>query len=185
MNHDIKEWQTSLQACLDALRERISLDENRLLVIGASTSEVTGGRIGTAGSEEAAKALYEVLDFFQQDTGMHMAFQGCEHINRALVMERAAAARFGGEEVAVVPHRRAGGAMASQAYVSLTDPVLVEHIRADAGIDIGDTLIGMHLKHVAVPVRGGTNSIGNAHVTMAVTRPKLIGGARARYPESE
>ncbi|SFL87240.1 TIGR01440 family protein [Salibacterium qingdaonense] len=185
MTHDIKEWQTSLQACLDALREQTTLDQDRLLVIGASTSEVTGGRIGTAGSAEAAEALYEVLDFFQQDTGVNMAFQGCEHINRALVMERAAAARFGGEEVAVVPHRRAGGAMASHAFASFSDPVVVEHIRADAGIDIGDTFIGMHLKHVAVPIRGSVDSIGNAHVTMAVTRPKLIGGTRALYPESE
>ncbi|MFZ4452993.1 TIGR01440 family protein [Salibacterium aidingense] len=184
MNDQMKEWQTSLQSCLELLRERTVLDNTKLLVIGASTSEVIGSQIGSAGSEEAAEALYDVLAAFQQKTGVHLVFQGCEHINRALVMERTAATEFRWEEVTVIPHRRAGGAMAAHAYASLSDPVVVEHVQADAGIDIGDTFIGMHLKHVAVPVRGSVSSIGEAHVTMAVTRPKLIGGARARYPEA-
>ncbi|MGY4688410.1 TIGR01440 family protein [Salibacterium sp. K-3] len=184
MNHEIKEWQTSLQGCLDVLQERLTFNKRNVFVIGASTSEVTGSRIGSAGSEEAAEALYDILSSFQEETGVHLAFQGCEHINRALVVERASAEWFGFEEVVTVPHRRAGGAMAAHAYSSFSDPVVVEHVRADAGIDIGDTFIGMHLKHVAVPVRSRVTSIGGAHVTMAVTRPKLIGGARARYPES-
>ncbi|RSL29660.1 TIGR01440 family protein [Salibacterium salarium] len=183
MSHLIKQWQMSLQACLDVIRERTTLDEDKLFVVGTSTSEVIGKHIGSAGSEEAADALYEILARFQQKTRGHLAFQGCEHINRALVVERATANAFHLEEVTAVPHRKAGGAMAAHAYSAFSDPVVVEHVKADAGIDIGDTFIGMHLKHVAVPVRGEVTSVGNAHVTMAVTRPKLIGGARAKYPK--
>ncbi|MFB4163317.1 TIGR01440 family protein [Alteribacillus sp. JSM 102045] len=183
MNDAAKQWQSSLRICLNTISSHIRLDQNHIFVIGCSSSEVIGEKIGTAGSEDAAKALYEVFTEFKKDTGVHLAFQSCEHINRALVIERETARAFRLEEVTAIPHRKAGGAMSTHAYEQFSDPVVVEHIKADAGIDIGDTFIGMHLKHVAVPIRSEVKSIGNAHVTMAKTRPKLIGGTRAKYPE--
>ncbi|SDI04343.1 TIGR01440 family protein [Alteribacillus persepolensis] len=176
-----KQWQASLKTCLDAIVSHMDLDHRHLFVIGCSSSEVVGKRIGTSGSKEAAEALFAEFMAFHQRTGVHLAFQGCEHINRALILERKTARMFALEEVRVVPHRKAGGAMSTHAYHHFQDPAVVEHIRADAGIDIGDTFIGMHLKHVAVPVRCEVTAIGNAHVTMAKTRPKLIGGPRAVY----
>jgi uncharacterized protein (TIGR01440 family) len=158
-----------------------TLTEEHLLVIGVSTSEVMGAKIGTSGTEEVAEAIYRALEEERKKHGFHLAFQCCEHINRALVVERSTAKQFHLEEVSVVPVAKAGGAMASYVYKQLDQPSMIEHVKADAGIDIGDTFIGMHLKHVAVPVRGSLKQIGNAHVTMAITRPKLIGGARAVY----
>ncbi len=157
------------------------LRQGHVLVIGCSTSEVLGKHIGKAGSEEVAKALYRAIREVQQQHGFALAFQCCEHLNRALVVERSTMERLGLEEVTVVPVPSAGGSMAAYAYAQMNEPVVVEHIRADAGIDIGDTFIGMHLKHVAVPIRPSLRQIGDAHVTAARTRPKLIGGARAVY----
>jgi uncharacterized protein (TIGR01440 family) len=175
------EWKGQLSQALTDLQAQASLRSGQVLVIGCSTSEVIGKRIGTAGTEGVAETIYQVLADFRERTGVELAFQCCEHLNRSLVVERATAERLLLDEVTVIPVRQAGGAMASYAYHQLNDAVMVEHIRADAGIDIGDTLIGMHIKHVAVPVRSKVKSIGEAHVTMAKTRPKLIGGARAVY----
>ncbi|WP_050183364.1 TIGR01440 family protein [Domibacillus robiginosus] len=172
-----------LEALLSELQEQAQFKKGQLFIVGCSTSEVAGGRIGTAGTNETAAALYEVLHVFAEKTGVHIAFQCCEHLNRAVVIEREVAQRFGYEEVAAVPVRTAGGAMAAYAF-GQKDCVLVEFVKADGGIDIGDTLIGMHLKHVAVPVRTSGNSVGAAHVTMARTRPKLIGGPRAVYEKT-
>ena len=130
---------------------------------------------------EVAKAIFEALYTFSEQKGAYLAFQGCEHINRALVIRRNTAIRYGLDEVSVVPVRNAGGALAAYAFANFEDAVVVEHIKADAGIDIGDTMIGMHLKHVAVPLRSSVKRIGQAHVTFAMTRPKLIGGPRAQY----
>ena len=163
------------------LLSAMPLNSNHVVVIGASTSEVAGKRIGSSGSEEIAKTLYEGISEVQKQAGFHLAFQCCEHLNRALVVERITAERFGWPEVTVVPVDDAGGAMAAYAYRHMKQPVVVEQIQADAGIDIGDTLIGMHLKPVAVPVRSEQKTIGRAHVTLAKTRPKLIGGKRAVY----
>jgi uncharacterized protein (TIGR01440 family) len=157
------------------------LGPGQLLVIGCSTSEVAGKHIGKAGSEEVAAALYRAIREVQQAHGFAVAFQCCEHLNRALVVERSTLDAFGLEEVSVVPVPYAGGSMAAYAYTQFASPVVVEHIRAHAGIDIGDTFIGMHLRHVAVPIRPSLRQIGEAHVTAARTRPKLIGGARAVY----
>jgi uncharacterized protein (TIGR01440 family) len=167
-----------------ALRDLLAampLDAGHVLVVGTSTSEVAGKRIGSGGSEEIARELYEGISEIQKQAGFHLAFQCCEHLNRALVVERKTAERFGWPEVTVVPVNNAGGAMAAYAYRHMEQPVVVEQIQADAGIDIGDTLIGMHLKPVAVPVRSQQKTIGQAHVTLAKTRPKLIGGERAVY----
>jgi uncharacterized protein (TIGR01440 family) len=163
------------------LLEAMPLSEKHVLVVGVSTSEVAGKRIGSSGSSEIAAELFAGIRELQEKHGFHLAFQCCEHLNRALVVERETAERFRLSEVTAVPVPHAGGAMAAYAFRHLKDAVLVEHIEADAGIDIGDTLIGMHLKPVAVPVRPSLRQVGNAHVTMAKTRPKLIGGARAVY----
>lgn len=175
---------TELQEALNHLQNEAKLTNDHILVIGCSTSEVIGKKIGTAGTEHVAKTIYEGLTAFSQQTGVNLAFQCCEHLNRALVVERKLALQRQLEIVSVIPVKEAGGALAAFAYAHLNDPVVVEFIKADAGIDIGDTFIGMHLKHVAVPVRGKVKQIGEAHITMAKTRPKLIGGARAVYNNS-
>ncbi|KXG44663.1 TIGR01440 family protein [Tepidibacillus infernus] len=178
---DTIELQSQVRAVLEDLIQSFPLNHKQILVLGVSTSEVLGQHIGSAGSEEVAKAIYTEVAKAKEQHGFHLAFQGCEHINRALVVEKETAEQFGLEVVTVVPVRKAGGAMATYAFQQMKDPVVVEFIKADAGIDIGDTLIGMHLKHVAVPVRSKVKKIGEAHVNMAKTRPKLIGGARAQY----
>ena len=166
---------------LQDLLKAFPLDSRHILVLGVSTSEVLGQKIGSFGSEEVAKEIYEALQEAKKQYRFHLAFQGCEHINRALTVEKETAERFGLDIVTVIPVKKAGGSMAAYAYRHLQDPVVVEFIKADAGIDIGDTFIGMHLKHVAVPLRPSIHKIGEAHVTMAKTRPKLIGGVRAQY----
>lgn len=153
----------------------------KLLVVGCSTSEIYGGVIGHASQpnlgEDVAGAILETAN----KLGFDVAFQCCEHLNRALVMEEAAAEKYGYEIVAAVPHPKAGGSCASAAYRMMEKPVLVEAVSADAGLDVGQTLIGMHLKRVAVPVRLSMDRIGNALITAARTRPALIGGERAKY----
>nr|WP_240546649.1 TIGR01440 family protein [Paenibacillus artemisiicola] len=157
------------------------LRQGQLLVVGTSTSEVLGQRIGTSGTLETAKAIYDGIEAVRRELDFYAVFQCCEHLNRALVMEREAAERYGLELVSAVPVRKAGGSMAAYAFGALRDAVLTETVQAHAGLDIGDTFIGMHLKRVAVPVRPSIRSIGAAHLTMAFTRPKLIGGERAVY----
>jgi len=166
---------------LNEVEEQITFRPKQLFVVGCSTSEVLGEKIGTAGAVEVANALYDELECFAKKHNLYLVFQGCEHINRALTLERAAAEKYHLEPVAVVPVRTAGGSMSAYAYTKMEDPVIVEHVQAHAGIDIGQTLIGMHLKIVAVPIRTSVKKIGQATVTVAKTRPKLIGGARAQY----
>ncbi len=170
-----------VEMVLHELLEVMPLNNKHILVMGVSTSEVLGDRIGTNGSKEVAGAIFHAVDKMQKVYGFHVAYQGCEHINRALCVEERTLEQFGLTEVTVVPVKKAGGSMASYAYRHLNKPKMVEFIQADAGIDIGDTLIGMHLKPVAVPIRASISTIGKAHLTMAKTRPKLIGGIRARY----
>lgn len=166
------------------VRELVSaggLIKGQLLVIGVSTSEVLGRRIGTAGTTKAAAQIYAGVEAVRSEIGFIPLYQCCEHLNRALVIDRIAAERYGLDIVGAIPVPKAGGSMAAYAYRQMETPCLVETVQAHAGIDIGDTFIGMHLKRVAVPVRPSVRSIGEAHVTMAVTRPKLIGGSRAVY----
>ncbi|MFX3634118.1 MAG: TIGR01440 family protein [Candidatus Pristimantibacillus sp.] len=157
------------------------LAAGQLLVIGTSTSEVLGHRIGTSGTVETAAEIFAGVEAVRREIGFYPVFQCCEHLNRALVIEREAAQKYGLEEVAAVPVPQAGGSMGAYAYRHLPQACLVETVQAHAGVDIGDTFIGMHLRRVAVPVRPSIRSIGSAHVTMAITRPKLIGGIRAVY----
>ena len=167
------------------LLEVAKLEENQLFVVGCSTSEVGGVTIGTFSSPELAEAVFGGLYQATQEAGVYLAAQCCEHLNRALILEKEAAERYGYEIVNVVPQPKAGGSFAAAAYKAFDCPVAVEHIKAHAGMDIGDTLIGMHLRDVAVPVRIRTREIGDAHVVCARTRPKYIGGERAHYFFSE
>lgn len=163
------------------LIEVAKLKKGQILVIGCSTSEVAGAGIGTFSSPEVAEVVFGGIYQATEEAGVFLAAQCCEHLNRALILEEEAAERYGYESVNVVPQPKAGGSFATAAYKAFEHPVAVEHIRAYAGMDIGDTLIGMHLKDVAVPVRIRTKEIGDAHVVCARTRPKFIGGERAVY----
>lgn len=181
---DLQALGDQLERALQELVQVAKLKENTVLVIGCSTSEVMGASIGSHSTVEVAEALYKSIAKVQAEYGFETAFQCCEHLNRALIIESKTAERLGLDVVNVVPQIKAGGSMATTAYANLQDPVAVEAICADAGIDIGDTFIGMHLKAVAVPVRLHMKSIGGAHVTAARVRPKFIGGNRAVYDES-
>jgi uncharacterized protein (TIGR01440 family) len=174
-----------LRQCLQDLAAAADLGTGKLLVVGASSSEVVGRRIGTATSVAVGRTLAETVLDFVGTVGCDVAFQCCEHLNRSLVVSRQAAERYGLREVTAIPVPGAGGAVAAVAYALMADACLVESVQADAGIDIGDTLIGMHLRPVVVPVRPRSHLVGQAHVTMARTRPPLIGGARAVYDADE
>ena len=178
MFEEIKE---QARAAVTELLELSRLKPGQVLVIGCSSSEMLGERIGKGSSPDAAKAAFEGIYPVLQNAGVRLAVQCCEHLNRALIVERALAEEKGWEIVNVVPQIHAGGSFAVAAYEHMKDPVAVEEIRADAGLDIGGTLIGMHLKRVAVPVRLPIKKIGEAPIVCARTRPKLIGGARAQY----
>ena len=163
------------------LLEVAKLEAGALFVVGCSSSEIVGGQIGHASSLEAAQALFAGIYPLRRGQGIWLAAQCCEHLNRALILERDCARQYGYDPVCVVPQPKAGGSFATTAWRSFAAPVAVEHIRAHAGLDIGGTLIGMHLRDVAVPVRLSLDHIGQAILLSARTRPKLIGGSRAVY----
>ena len=175
-----KIYEQTRMALIQLLQTK-ALTIDHILVVGTSTSEVAGKKIGSGGSLEIAAAIFKAINELALQHGFHLAFQCCEHLNRALVVERRLQSIRGYDEVTVKPIETAGGSMATYAYRNMKDAVLIEHVRADAGIDIGETMIGMHLKHVAVPVRYANPFIGQARVLLATTRPKLIGGQRASY----
>ena len=170
------------QAVMELL-EQAKLKPGQLLVIGCSSSEMVGARIGKGSSLEAAQAAFAGIYPVLQEKGIRLAVQCCEHLNRALIVERETAEARGFEIVNAVPQIHAGGSFAVTAWANFRDPVAVETITADAGLDIGGTLIGMHLKRVAVPVRLSLKKIGEANILCARTRPKYIGGERAVYQE--
>ena len=177
------EIKRETEAAVTELLELAALRPGSLVVVGCSSSEIVGARIGKGSTPEAAEAVYEVLASKLAESGLLLAAQCCEHLNRALIVERETAEKFGYEPVCVIPQPKAGGSFATAAWRHMKDPVAVEHVRASAGLDIGCTLIGMHLKDVAVPLRLQTRKIGEAAVSAARTRPKLIGGVRAVYPD--
>ena len=163
------------------------LKKGSLFVIGCSSSEVLGNKIGTTTSVDVAKEIYDGIIPVLKQNGIHVAAQCCEHLNRALVVERETMEKYGFEQVNAIPQpNHAGGAFATVCYQNFDDPVLVENVKglADAGIDIGGTMIGMHLKYVAVPLRISLNKIGEAPIICARVRPKYVGGARAVYDEN-
>ena len=171
------------RAVITELIDLSGLRAGQLLVIGCSSSEMVGNRIGQGSSLDAARAAFDGIWPVLQEKGILLAVQCCEHLNRALIMERETALRYGYEIVNVIPQPHAGGSFAVTAWNTFRDPVAVETITADAGLDIGGTLIGMHLRRVAVPVRLSLDHIGEARILCARTRPKFIGGPRAVYQE--
>lgn len=181
INVDLTLIKQQTIASISELLEASALTAGQIVVVGCSTSEVLGAQIGSLGSSVVAEAILGSLRQVCALHGVYLAIQCCEHLNRALVIEEQAALRYNLEQVMVVPVPKAGGALGAQAMADFNHPVVVEGIKAHAGLDIGSTLIGMHLKAVAVPVRLVQKQIGQGMVTAAKTRPKLIGGARAVY----
>ena len=173
----------SIQAkkVISELKDKANLKKGDIVVIGCSTSEIIGSKIGTNSNPDIAKIVFEAIYEYAKENGIYLAIQCCEHLNRAIVIEKEAVPYK--ETVNVVPQPKAGGSMATQAYSHFENPVVVEEIKADAGLDIGFTLIGMHLKKVAVPLRLENNKIGEATILAARVRPKFIGGIRAIYNE--
>ena len=170
------------KAAIDELCTKAGLSAGNIVVVGCSTSEVLGAKIGTNSSPETAGEIFRALHDCTAGRGLYLAVQCCEHLNRAIITERKAVPFA--EPVNVVPQPKAGGSLATQAYAGFEEPVAIEELRADAGLDIGFTMIGMHLKKVAVPLRLENNKIGEALVLAARTRPKFIGGTRAVYDEN-
>ena len=178
----VEQIRQEAAAAAEELVRTAGLRRGQLVVVGCSTSETLGRQVGSWSVPEVGRAIYEGLASVFGPAGIFMAAQCCEHLNRALIVEREALP--GAEEVNAVPQPKAGGSFATACYQAFDRPMAVERIRADAGMDIGGTLIGMHLKPVAVPLRLKQNHIGEATVLCARTRPKFIGGERAVYDES-
>ena len=177
----IEQIKNDAKAVISELIEKSGIKKGEILVIGCSSSEMTGGTIGKSSAPEAAEALLDAIYPIIKEKGIFLAAQCCEHLNRALIIERECAERYQLEEVCVIPQPKAGGSFATAVYGRMSAPVAVEAIKAHAGLDIGSTLIGMHLKAVAVPLRLSIDHIGSAFIVCARTRPKYIGGERAVY----
>ena len=177
----LSEVRRDAEKAVRELVEAADMKAGQIFVIGCSTSEVTGTHIGKGSVVSVAEAIFDAVMPVLREKGIYLAAQCCEHLNRAIIVERACAERYGLEEVSVRPVPKAGGSFATTAYEKFDAPVALEHIKAHAGIDIGGTLIGMHLREVAVPVRLTVKKIGEANILCARTRPKYIGGPRANY----
>lgn len=177
----LEKIKNDLLAALEELYEAAKPEEDGILVVGCSTSEVIGKKIGTGGSEETAKVICDTIMNFCRNKKLFLAAQCCEHLNRALVVEKECAKMYGLTRVNAVPHAHAGGAFGTAVYGSMKQPYLVENVSADIGIDIGNTFIGMHIRPVCVPVRVQTKNIGEAPLTLARSRCKYVGGERAHY----
>lgn len=177
----LEEIKNAASTAVKELIDTAKLESGDVLVIGCSSSEICGQKIGSASSPEAAESVFEAIYPILKEKNIYIAAQCCEHLNRALIVEKELAKKLPLQQVNVIPQPKAGGSFATCVYNNLKCPVAVEEIQADAGLDIGSTLIGMHLKRVAVPVRLSIKQIGEATITAARTRPKFIGGERAIY----
>lgn len=182
---DYTQLTAQARQATEELLEAAHLEAGDIFVVGCSSSEIMGGHIGHDSSMEAAAAVLAGVQPPLQEQGVYLAAQCCEHLNRAIVLEREAAKAYGCQIVAAIPQPHAGGSWATSCWRAFKDPVLVEEVRAAAGMDIGGTLIGMHLRRVAVPVRLSLDHIGQAILLCARTRPPFIGGARAVYSQEE
>lgn len=182
---DYTQLTAQARQATEELLEAAHLETGDIFVVGCSSSEIMGGHIGRDSSMEAAAAVLAGVFPPLQEQGVYLAAQCCEHLNRAIVLEREAAKAYGCQIVAAIPQPHAGGSWATSCWRAFKDPVLVEEVRAAAGMDIGGTLIGMHLRRVAVPVRLSLDHIGQAILLCARTRPPFIGGARAVYSQEE
>lgn len=177
----MSEIKETVKKSFEELCEAADLKKGQIAVLGCSTSEIAGSKIGKGSVYELGEEVVDGALEALKEKGVYLAVGCCEHLNRGVVIEREAAEKYGFEIVSVIPQVKAGGSAGTAAYKRFKEPCVVEFVQAHAGMDIGDTFIGMHLRHVAVPVRLSINSIGNAHVTFAKTRPKYIGGERAVY----
>ena len=185
MSGSLKEIHQQVCDAASELCEKSEIPAGTLFVVGCSSSEISGHAIGAQPAPIVGKTVVDALLEVLQPRGIHLVAQCCEHLNRALVVEREVmVGRWWAEEVNARPIPTAGGSFATAAYETFTHPMLVESMRADAGLDIGSTLIGMHLHAVAVPVRLEHNRVGEAYVTAARTRPKYVGGVRAQYNDA-
>ena len=182
----IEEIRNDAEAVIAEVVDKAHLTKGQLFIIGCSSSETIGEHMGTASSKEAAEVIYEAISNVLTPAGINMAVQCCEHLNRAVVIEREVAESYGFEQVNVIPQPHAGGAFAVEAYSRFNDPIVVESIeaKADAGIDIGGVMIGMHIHPVVVPLRLEHRNIGKAVIVGARRRPKYVGGIRAVYDDS-
>lgn len=178
---DLEQIKNDLVHITEDVLAQTNTKAGDIFVVGCSSSEVNGGVIGKNSSAEIGKLIADTLIDLLNSKGIYLAVQGCEHINRALTVEKELAQKLNLEIVSVVPKLHAGGSCATAAYLGMKNPVVVEHIVADAGIDIGDTAIGMHIRHVQIPIRPAIKELGHAHVTALGHRPKKIGGERAEY----
>ena len=178
---DIKLIKQQAETAVRELLEVAGLRRGDILVVGCSSSEIVGETIGHGSSFDTAAEVFATVMPILAERGIYLAAQCCEHLNRALIIERECAEKYGLDEVCVVPQPKAGGSFATSAWRGFSEPVAVEHIRAHAGLDIGGTLIGMHLREVAVPVRLSVARVGEAILLAARTRPKYISGPRAKY----
>lgn len=176
--------KNEVTAIINELLDCAHLEKGDILVIGCSSSEVAGVKIGTFSSEEIGQCIFKTAYDLLISKGIYLACQCCEHLNRALIVEKECAKDYRLTRVNAVPQLKAGGSFATAAYLGMKKPYAVESIQAQAGIDIGDTLIGMHLAPVAVPIRTNQKTIGEAHVVCARTRAKYVGGIRATYDEN-
>lgn len=180
----LQEIEMQARQAMTELVEAAHVGTGDIVVVGCSSSEVSGQKIGSYSSPDIAQAIWNGLYPVVKEKGLYLAAQCCEHLNRAIIIERDAAEKYGLEIVNAVPQPKAGGSFATVAYQGMEHPVTVEEVKAHCGMDIGGTLIGMHLRKVAVPVRLPVKNIGEAPVLFARTRPKFIGGVRARYDDS-
>ena len=178
---ELEKIKSQAKQVVSELIDASKLKAGQILVIGCSTSEIIGNTIGKASIPEVARAVVAEIYPILKEKSIYLAAQCCEHLNRALIVERSCAERYGLCEVCVVPAPKAGGSFATAVWESMDEPVAIESISAHAGLDIGGTLIGMHLRAVAVPVRLSLSKIGEANILCAYTRPKYIGGSRAKY----
>ena len=182
---ELSELTAQARKATEELLEASHLETGDVFVVGCSSSEIRGGRIGHDSSMEVAAAVLAGVLPPLQEQGVYLAAQCCEHLNRSIVIEREVAKQYGCQIVAAVPQPHAGGSWATNCWRTFKDPVLVEEVKAAAGMDIGGTLIGMHLRRVAVPVRLSMDHIGEAILLCARTRPPFIGGSRAVYSDTE
>ena len=184
-NTFLNEIESSAATAAEEICNIAKLTKGSILVVGCSSSEIMGDLIGHGSSPETAEAVFRGITSVTAPRGVFVAAQCCEHLNRAIVIENEALPLVRNAEVVnVVPRPKAGGSFATAAYKEMTSPVMIEYVAADAGLDIGTTLIGMHLKRVAVPVRLSVSHIGKAYLTAARVRPKFIGGCRAEYDDN-
>lgn len=181
--NELSEIAVQAKTAISELLEIAKLEKGDIVVVGCSSSEIIGSKLGTNSSVEVASTVFDAIYPIIKENGLFLATQCCEHLNRALIIEKECAKMYGYSQVNVVPQPKAGGSFSTRAYACFESPVAVEKIQASAGMDIGDVLIGMHLKRTAVPVRLSINKIGEAHLVCARTRPPFIGGVRAKYDE--